>query len=232
MEETFDQNPMVLGAVAAAVGLAIGMTLPATEREARLMGGRRDELIDKVTGKGTQKSGGLPRYQKVSNEEAEPDEIEEQAPVIVAGVLVLREILDFYDLDEIEAVIFGLPSSPKWSSVNAAAICPVMIVANQIKERMTARAAAIWGVDPSAVDITLERGVLTISGERAQPAPTEGEQMVQRRIERGHGSFHRRFILPDSVDAEKVKATDRAGVLEITIPKQQKAQPRRIKVAA
>lgn len=88
------------------------------------------------------------------------------------------------------------------------------------------------GVDPSAVDITLERGVLTISGERAQPAPTEGEQMVQRRIERGHGSFHRRFILPDSVDAEKVKATDRAGVLEITIPKQQKAQPRRIKVAA
>lgn len=48
VEETFDQNPMVLGAVAAAVGLAIGMTLPATEREARLMGGRRDELIDKA----------------------------------------------------------------------------------------------------------------------------------------------------------------------------------------
>jgi HSP20 family protein len=88
------------------------------------------------------------------------------------------------------------------------------------------------GVDPSAVDITLERGVLTISGERAAPAPAEGEQMVQRRIERGHGRFHRRFILPDSVDAEKVKATDRAGVLEINIPKQQKAQPRRIKVAA
>jgi HSP20 family protein len=88
------------------------------------------------------------------------------------------------------------------------------------------------GVDPSEVDITLERGVLTISGERAQPASPESEQMVQRRIERGHGRFHRRFILPDSVDAEKVKATDRAGVLEINIPKQQKAQPRRIKVAA
>lgn len=88
------------------------------------------------------------------------------------------------------------------------------------------------GVDPSAVDITLERGVLTISGERTPPASEEGEQMVQRRIERGHGRFHRRFILPDSVDAEKVKATDRNGVLEITIPKQQKAQPRRIRVAA
>lgn len=88
------------------------------------------------------------------------------------------------------------------------------------------------GVDPSAVDITLERGVLTISGERTLPAATEGEQMVQRRIERGHGRFHRRFILPDSVDAEKVKAEGRNGVLEITIPKQQKAKPRRIKVAA
>lgn len=88
------------------------------------------------------------------------------------------------------------------------------------------------GVDPSAVDITLERGVLTIAGERAVPTQEEGEQMVQRRVERGHGRFHRRFILPDSVDADKVKATDRHGVLEVTIPKQQKAQPRRIKVAA
>lgn len=88
------------------------------------------------------------------------------------------------------------------------------------------------GVDPSAVDITLERGVLTISGERSLPVQVEDEQMVQRRIERGQGRFHRRFILPDSVDAEKVKATDRHGVLEVTIPKQEKAQPRRIRVAA
>lgn len=88
------------------------------------------------------------------------------------------------------------------------------------------------GVDPSAVDITLERGILTIAGERAVPAQAENEQMVQRRVERGQGRFHRRFILPDTVDADKVKATDRHGVLEVTIPKQQKAQPRRIKVAA
>lgn len=90
------------------------------------------------------------------------------------------------------------------------------------------------GVDPSAVDITLERGVLTIAGERSMSAQGdgEGEQMVQRRVERGHGRFHRRFILPDSVDAEKVEATGRHGVLEISIPKQQKAKPRRITVAA
>ncbi|HNP64573.1 MAG TPA: Hsp20/alpha crystallin family protein [Woeseiaceae bacterium] len=88
------------------------------------------------------------------------------------------------------------------------------------------------GVDPDAVDITLDNGVLTISGERGLPAMPEGEKMVHRRSERGQGQFHRRFILPDTVDAEKVKATDRHGVLEISIPKQAKAQPRRIKVAA
>ncbi len=88
------------------------------------------------------------------------------------------------------------------------------------------------GVDPKAVDITLDNGVLTISGEREMARAPEGEQMVTRRSERGHGHFHRRFILPDTVDADRVKATDRNGVLEISIPKQAKAQPRRIKVAA
>lgn len=88
------------------------------------------------------------------------------------------------------------------------------------------------GVDPAAVEITLDNGVLTITGERQGPATAEGVRMVPRRSERGLGRFYRRFILPDTVDAENVKATDRHGVLEITINKQAKAQPRRIKVAA
>ncbi|MDH3363679.1 MAG: Hsp20/alpha crystallin family protein [Gammaproteobacteria bacterium] len=88
------------------------------------------------------------------------------------------------------------------------------------------------GVEPRAVDITLDNGVLTISGERNFPQVPEGEKMINRRTERGQGKFHRRFILPETVDADKVKASDRHGVLEISIPKQAKAQPRRIKVAA
>lgn len=87
------------------------------------------------------------------------------------------------------------------------------------------------GVDPKDVDITLDNGVLTISGERNFPI-VEDQDMINRRSERGQGAFHRRFILPETVDADKVKATDRNGVLEISIPKQAKAQPRRIKVAA
>jgi len=88
------------------------------------------------------------------------------------------------------------------------------------------------GVNPKDVEITLEGGILTISGERFMQAEKEDENVVRRRTERGSGRFYRRFVLPDTVDSERVKATDRHGVLEILIPKQAKAQPRRIEVAA
>jgi HSP20 family protein len=87
------------------------------------------------------------------------------------------------------------------------------------------------GVDPKDVDITLDGGVLTVSGERNFPQAA-GEQVVTRRTERGQGRFYRRFALPETVDSENVKATGRDGVLEITIPKHAKAQPRRIEVVS
>jgi len=88
------------------------------------------------------------------------------------------------------------------------------------------------GIDRKDVDITLESGVLTITGERFAQAEKAEENIIRRRTERGNGRFYRRFILPESVDAEKVKATGRDGVLEVVIPKQAKAVPRRIEVAA
>lgn len=90
------------------------------------------------------------------------------------------------------------------------------------------------GVDPASVDITLEDGVLTVSGERTHfTGPRDSnDQGELRRSERGLGRFYRRFVLPDTVDADRVNAADRHGVLELTIPKQAKALPRRIKVAA
>jgi HSP20 family protein len=89
------------------------------------------------------------------------------------------------------------------------------------------------GVDPKQVEITLDDSVLTLSGERRDEQSVEkngqGEIQQQRR-ERRLGRFHRRFILPDTVDAEKVTATGRYGVLAISIAKHAKAQPRRISV--
>ena len=89
------------------------------------------------------------------------------------------------------------------------------------------------GVKPSAVEITLENSVLTISGERCEERSTQGngaDGVQQQRTERPLGQFYRRFILPKTVDSERVSATGRDGLLEISIAKQPKAQPRRITV--
>ncbi|MEJ2761071.1 MAG: Hsp20/alpha crystallin family protein [Gammaproteobacteria bacterium] len=89
------------------------------------------------------------------------------------------------------------------------------------------------GVDPNAVEITLDNGVLTLSGERTRLVSGEEEgEPTHRRTERGRGRFYRRFILPETVDTESVEARGSNGVLEIRILKQPKAQPRRITVAA
>ena len=86
------------------------------------------------------------------------------------------------------------------------------------------------GVDPSTVELTLDGGVLTLSGERRHPVRKDQEEAQGHRMERGHGHFHRRFVLPDSVDSEKVNASGNHGVLTVTIPKQAKAMPRRIQI--
>jgi HSP20 family protein len=88
------------------------------------------------------------------------------------------------------------------------------------------------GVDPSAVDLTLDGGILTLSGERPEPTRKDNEETQGRRVERGHGQFYRRFVLPDTVDSDKVNATGNHGVLTVTIPKQAKAMPRRIQIGS
>lgn len=89
------------------------------------------------------------------------------------------------------------------------------------------------GVKPDTVEITLENSVLTIAGNRREERSTNGNgggALEHQRTERPLGPFYRRFILPDTVDSEKVSATGRDGVLEITIAKHAKAQPKRIAV--
>jgi HSP20 family protein len=88
--------------------------------------------------------------------------------------------------------------------------------------------ADIPGVDPKDIEINMEDGVLTISGERHKDEEVEGEHY--KRVERVRGSFYRRFNLPDTADAERISAKSSLGVLEVTIPKQEKVKPRRIVV--
>lgn len=87
--------------------------------------------------------------------------------------------------------------------------------------------ADIPGVEPGEIEINMENGCLSIRGER--PLQDE-DRKAYKRIERPRGTFYRRFSMPDSADAGRISARSRNGVLEVTIPKHEKLQPRRIAI--
>jgi len=99
-----------------------------------------------------------------------------------------------------------------------------------IKEEDTRFAifADIPGVDPKDIEITMEKGILSIKGERKAEAVAENGKLT--RTERSHGQFQRRFALPDVADADGIEANGKNGVLEISIPKRPKTAARRINV--
>jgi HSP20 family protein len=83
-------------------------------------------------------------------------------------------------------------------------------------------------IDPKNVGIQLENGTLTLKGERKFEQEKNGKGF--HRIERSYGSFVRAFSLPDTVDAENVKADYKNGVLTVTIAKKEVAKPKTINV--
>jgi len=91
-------------------------------------------------------------------------------------------------------------------------------------------AADLPGVEGKNIEVTADEGVLTIRGQRDSEKKAAGEGY--ERVERASGTFLRRFTLPESANAEAIKATHVNGVLEVSIPKRPQAQPRRIEVQA
>jgi HSP20 family protein len=91
--------------------------------------------------------------------------------------------------------------------------------------------ADLPGVDIDDIEITLEKGVLSLKGQRN--VEEEKEQTTQyRRVERVRGTFLRRFSLPDVADADKVSAKCKDGVLEVIVQKREAAKPRRITIGS
>lgn len=88
--------------------------------------------------------------------------------------------------------------------------------------------ADVPGVEPDAIEVQMDKGMLTIKGERKEEIEQNTEQFT--RIERRYGAFHRRFALPDSADPDGITANGRNGVLQIIIPKRPETTPRRIRV--
>jgi len=88
--------------------------------------------------------------------------------------------------------------------------------------------AEIPDVKKEDVKVTLEDGVLTIQGERKQEKEVKGKRY--HRVERSYGRFARSFTLPDVIDEEKVKAEFKDGILNLALPKSEKAKPKAIEV--
>ena len=85
------------------------------------------------------------------------------------------------------------------------------------------------GLKPDQVEITAENGVLTVRGEKKSER-NEGEDNRYHVVERSYGSFTRSFSVPATVDAEKVGAEFKNGVLTVTLPKKEAAKPRQVKI--
>jgi HSP20 family protein len=83
------------------------------------------------------------------------------------------------------------------------------------------------GVDPSSIDLDVERNVLTVKAERA---PDYGDNVELQVAERPRGVFSRQLFLGDTLDADRIKAHYDAGVLTLRLPIAEKAKPRKIEI--
>ncbi len=88
--------------------------------------------------------------------------------------------------------------------------------------------AELPGMTRENIDVTVENGTLVIKGEKKFDAEVKEENY--RRIERAYGTFYRSFTLPNTVDAAKVTADYKNGVLTVTLPFKEEAKPRSISV--
>ncbi|MFO8005201.1 Hsp20/alpha crystallin family protein [Thioalkalivibrio sp.] len=86
------------------------------------------------------------------------------------------------------------------------------------------------GIDPASIEVNLEKGVLTIAGERASDLPDKEAKANVHIDERFAGTFRRVVTLPEDADPDKVSARYRDGVLHISIQRREAAQPRRISI--
>jgi HSP20 family protein len=86
------------------------------------------------------------------------------------------------------------------------------------------------GIDISRLEVSVDRGVLTLSGERPGDVPKASDKVSIYADERFSGPFKRAVSLPEDADSSRIDARYRDGILRITVPKRENAKPRRIEV--
>lgn len=120
---------------------------------------------------------------------------------------------------------FRFPFFPEETAAPASAWNPAVDVLEE-KERIVVKVEAP-GVDEKDLRVMFEDGILTVTGERQFERK---EDSNYHRIERAYGSFSRSFTLPPSIDASRIAANYRNGVLEIEVPKKEESRPKQISI--
>jgi HSP20 family protein len=139
-------------------------------------------------------------------------------PTGLFGLQRLNRILD--------EAFSGLPFSAEQGNVITSTwFAPTDVSEDENTLRITME---LPGVDPNDVRLSLENNVLTIRGEKKQQLDDTSERV--HRFERTYGMFERTFVLPNTVDSERIDARYENGVLLVTIPKAERAKPREIRV--
>jgi HSP20 family protein len=129
----------------------------------------------------------------------------------------------FRELDRLTQQVFGAVSPGTWSKpatmpMDAFRTGDEFVVCFDLP-----------GVDPAAIELDVERNVLTVKAERRHlPA---GDDVQMQIAERPQGVFSRQLFLGDTLDVERIHADYDAGVLTLRIPVAEKAKPRRIEIA-
>ncbi|MGW4527429.1 Hsp20/alpha crystallin family protein [Amycolatopsis sp. NPDC004378] len=128
----------------------------------------------------------------------------------------------FRELDRFAQQVFGTPAPGTWSKPAA-----MPMDAYRAGEEFVV-CFDLPGITPDAIELDVERNVLTVKAER-RPAP--GSDDVQMQVsERPLGVFSRQLFLGDTLDTDRIAANYEAGVLTLRIPIAEKAKPRRIEV--
>jgi HSP20 family protein len=125
----------------------------------------------------------------------------------------------FRELDRLTQQLFGTNGTPSRPAV-------MPMDAYQAGEQFIVH-FDLPGVDPSSIDLDVERNVLTV---KAQRAPTYGDEVELQVAERPRGVFSRQLFLGDTLDADRIEANYDAGVLTLRLPIAEKAKPRKIEI--
>ena len=134
--------------------------------------------------------------------------------------MLLTSFDPFREFDRLGRRAYG---AGHWTAVRSAMPMDVIRGKDEVQLRFD-----LPGVDAESIDVTVDRGVLTVSAQRTEET-AEDEKLITR--ERVTGSFTRRLSLGDTLDADKIEAAFADGVLSVRLPLLATAQPRKVEIS-